>query len=244
MSRESTEIDTDSPKGRLLTFCKMQGLSSNREIEKLFDLGNGYFCSAGRGMNTDTICKVARKYPSLNLNWLICGYGNIYAPDNISETDSSAFVSEAHASYAPSTPHTDTKVPVRMYDCIDSFTGHDPILPARWYMMEKSFLRHHDDALVRITDDSLYPHYQAEEYLQVSRSRTDALSAFRRDEKRLLLVTLKGSNAVARLVSRYGTTAGLYVLSALNGDKAAYPDIVCDQSQIVSLWEIVNVLHI
>lgn len=49
MSRESTEIDTDSPKGRLLTFCKMQGLSSNREIEKLFDLGNGYFALPAGG---------------------------------------------------------------------------------------------------------------------------------------------------------------------------------------------------
>lgn len=42
MSKDFTEIDTDTPKGRLLAFCRMYGLSSNREIEKLLDLGNGY----------------------------------------------------------------------------------------------------------------------------------------------------------------------------------------------------------
>ena len=82
MSKDFTEIDTDTPKGRLLAFCRMYGLSSNREIEKLLDLGNGYFRTPDKGMNTSTLCKIAKRYPTLNLNWLICGCGHIYSQDN------------------------------------------------------------------------------------------------------------------------------------------------------------------
>ena len=77
MSKDFTEIDTDTPKGRLLAFCRMYGLSSNREIEKLLELGNGYFRTPDKGMNTGTLCKIAKRYPTLNLNWLICGCGHL-----------------------------------------------------------------------------------------------------------------------------------------------------------------------
>lgn len=47
MTRAYPEINADSPKARLLLFCRAVGLASNKEIEKLFDLSNGYFKSSG-----------------------------------------------------------------------------------------------------------------------------------------------------------------------------------------------------
>ena len=135
MSKDFTEIDTDTPKGRLLAFCRMYGLSSNREIEKLLDLGNGYFRTPDKGMNTGTLCKIAKRYPTLNLNWLICGCGHIYSQDNtLCEGEKITAVAESHAPYHPSaSAFPSTSVAVRIFETLEAFCHPErESLPPHW----------------------------------------------------------------------------------------------------------------
>ena len=173
MSKDFTEIDTDTPKGRLLAFCRMYGLSSNREIEKLLDLGNGYFRTPDKGMNTGTLCKIAKRYPTLNLNWLICGCGHIYSQDNtLCEGEKITAVAESHAPYNPSaSAFPSTSVAVRIFETLEAFCHPErESLPPHWLMIEKNLLHDRADALVRIADESLSPEYSPGEYLLVGPS--------------------------------------------------------------------------
>ena len=243
MSRDVTEIDTDTPKGRLLAFCRMTGLSSNREIEKMLDLGNGYFRSADKGMNTGTLYKVTKKYPTLNLNWLVCGHGSIYVDDP--HPANMPAVAEPHPYYNAPADFYQAKVPVRMFESASEFFfRQENSLPTRWFMLEKHFLRHKDDALVKITDDSLHPGYHQGEYLQITHCSESTLKSLKDAEKRLMLIVLKEAEPVIRLTGCYAGQADMYILSALNPDKSTFPDIACGLSQITAFWDIANVLHI
>ena len=251
MSREFTEIDTDTPKGRLLAFCHMMGLNSNREIEKMLELGNGYFRTADKGMNTGTICKVARRYPTLNLNWLICGCGDIYSQDNarLNDAAAAAGVAEPLSHYnntvATAAYRHPGNVAVRMIESAEHLLApFSTALPPRWFMMDAQLLRHRDDLLVRITDESLQPAYCQGEYLQITPLPSNALQNRSGDEKRLLLVALKDTRPLIRLAGRYAGHAEMCILSALNPDKTTFPDLLCTQEQIAALWEVVNVFHL
>lgn len=238
------EIDTDTPKGRLLAFCRMAGLTSNREIEKLLELGNGYFRSADKGMNTGTICKVARRYPSLNLNWLICGVGQIYNTDTRAASFSS--VAESHSQYnAASSYRPPASVPVRIVESPEELlSGAAAGLPPRWLMMQGELVRGREDALVRIVDESLSPVYPVGEYLHVSPVGREMLASLPAGEKRLWVVSLRGSAPMVRLVGRYADRTEVFVLSALNADRGQFPDLLCDSGQIETLWSVSNVFHL
>lgn len=238
------EIDTDTPKGRLLAFCRMAGLTSNREIEKLLELGNGYFRSADKGMNTGTICKVARRYPSLNLNWLICGVGQIYNTDTRAASFSA--VAESRPQYnAASSYRPPASVPVRIVESPEELlSGAAAGLPPRWLMMQGELVRGREDALVRIVDESLSPVYPVGEYLHVSPVGREMLASLPAGEKRLWVVSLRGSAPMVRLVGRYADRTEVFVLSALNADRGQFPDLLCDLGQIETLWSVSNVFHL
>lgn len=246
MSRDFTEIDTDTPKGRLLAFCRMTGLSSNREIEKMLDLGNGYFRTADKGMNTGTICKVARKYPTLNLNWLICGCGNIYSQDNTQlEGERISAVAEPHPYYNAAGGPYQATVPVRMYENADVFcsSAEDP-LPPRWLMIDKNLLRSRNDALVKITDDSLLPEYPAGEYMQVCPCPFSIAEHLPEGKKRLILLLLKDARPMVRMAGKYPGKEKMCLFSALNPDKKSFPDLVCTPQQISAFWDVANIFHV
>lgn len=239
MTKTYPEINADSPKARLLLFCRAVGLASNKEIEKLFDLSNGYFKSSGGGMNTDSICKIVRIYPNLNLNWLVCGRGEMFT--SARDTTSGLMVAEDRHGYGAPLPY---KVPVRMYSGPEDFSGGRHSLPDKWYMMEKDMLGGRtDDCLVRICDSGLAPMYAEGEYAQVSKLAAQDLPGAITREK-LLFVKLKGSNPMIRTAAYYGERRDTVVLSALNSDKSAYPDIIVPVADIEQVHSVVNVIHL
>lgn len=239
MTRAYPEINADSPKARLLLFCRAVGLASNKEIEKLFDLSNGYFKSSGGGMNTDSICKIIRIYPNLNLNWLICGRGEMFA--SARDTTSGLMVAEDRRGYGAPVPY---KVPVRMYDGPEDFSDNGLSLPAKWYMMEKDMLcGRKDDCLVRICDSSLMPKYAEGEYVQLGRLSSEDLPGAI-NCKKLIFVKLKGSLPLIRTAAYYMERRDTVILSPLNPDKSTYPDIIAPVTDIEQAYSVENVIHL
>lgn len=247
MSKDFTEIDTDTPKGRLLAFCRMYGLSSNREIEKLLDLGNGYFRTPDKGMNTGTLCKIAKRYPTLNLNWLICGCGHIYSQDNtLSEGEKISTVAESHTSYNPSaSAFPSTSVAVRIFESLETFCHPErESLPPHWLMIEKNLLHDRADALVKITDESLSPEYSPGEYLLVGPASGSLAQFIGPRDKRLLLILPSEGNPLVRISQRYPGQSEMFLFTALHPDKRLFPDLICTLGQIAAFWEVKGVFHL
>lgn len=247
MSKDFTEIDTDTPKGRLLAFCRMYGLSSNREIEKLLDLGNGYFRTPDKGMNTGTLCKIAKRYPTLNLNWLICGCGHIYSQDNtLSEGEKISTIAESHTSYNPSaSAFPSTSVAVRIFESLEAFCHPErESLPPHWLMIEKNLLHDRADALVKITDESLSPEYSPGEYLLVGPASGSLAQFIGPRDKRLLLILPSEGNPLVRIAQRYPGQSEMFLFTALHPDKRLFPDLICTLGQIVAFWEVKGVFHL
>ena len=247
MSKDFTEIDTDTPKGRLLAFCRMYGLSSNREIEKLLDLGNGYFRTPDKGMNTGTLCKIAKRYPTLNLNWLICGCGHIYSQDNtLCEGEKITAVAESHAPYNPSaSAFPSTSVAVRIFETLEAFCHPErESLPPHWLMIEKNLLHDRADALVRIADESLSPEYSPGESLLVGPSSGVLTRLLGAHDKRLLLILPTEGSPLVRMAQRYPGQSEMFLFTALHPDKRLFPDLICTLGQIAAFWEIKGVFHL
>ena len=77
-------------KNRLLEFIELQYGASQREFEKMCDLGQGTISSIKKqGPTTDTLLKISNRCPELNLNWLIAGRGEMLMPSPVSPSNPS-----------------------------------------------------------------------------------------------------------------------------------------------------------
>lgn len=66
-------------KDRLKMFVSSLGLGRNK-FETLLGLSNGYISSKSSSISSDVIEKIASAYPSLNLEWLLLGEGDMFKP--------------------------------------------------------------------------------------------------------------------------------------------------------------------
>lgn len=71
-----------SVKERIKDFVKSQDLSISA-FEKSIEASNGYVNSISKSVGLDKILKIIEVYPSINLNWLITGEGNMMINDII-----------------------------------------------------------------------------------------------------------------------------------------------------------------
>lgn len=64
-------------KERLKLFVQSLGMGQNK-FEEEVGIANGYLASKSQSVNSDAIEKIIAKYPSLNLEWLFTGQGEMF----------------------------------------------------------------------------------------------------------------------------------------------------------------------
>lgn len=64
-------------KERLKLFVQSLGMGQNK-FEEEVGIANGYLASRSQSVNSDAIEKIIAKYPSLNLEWLFTGQGEMF----------------------------------------------------------------------------------------------------------------------------------------------------------------------
>lgn len=69
-------------KDRLLEFIKHKELSKTR-FEKSIGASNGYVNNVNNGLSPDKKEKIAKKYPELNMGWLLSGEGDMFKTQSI-----------------------------------------------------------------------------------------------------------------------------------------------------------------
>lgn len=63
-------------KERLLEFLAYLGMGQNA-FEEAVGLSNGSISKITKGMRSDNIAKIAKRYPELNITWLVIGEGEM-----------------------------------------------------------------------------------------------------------------------------------------------------------------------
>ncbi|MDD4819517.1 MAG: hypothetical protein PHD21_01615 [Flavobacteriales bacterium] len=212
-----SDITQDTPKSRLLLFCRSVGLSSNKEIERLFCLANGFFNTVGGGMNTDSLAKIISIYPNINISWLITGKGNMFY---------SATVMSAVAEKGISYQKEDFMMPIRVFSSYKDVTDKDDVMPPVWRMLPKSAFSQ-GDFLLKITNDSMSAVYEKGQFFLLGH-----ISSL---EKKLLCCSLEGGDFICA-VPEILNGGAVVRFSFPNEDKNSYPDIVLPASQIKDIW--------
>ncbi|ACU61335.1 hypothetical protein [Chitinophaga pinensis] len=65
-----------SVKDRLIKFLEQENISQGK-FEKHVGLSNGFVNNIGAGISTTSLTKIRSKYPSLNVQWLLKGEGEM-----------------------------------------------------------------------------------------------------------------------------------------------------------------------
>ena len=218
-----SSITQDTPKSRLLLFCRSIGIGSNKEIERLFCLANGYFKTAGGGMNTDSLAKIISIYPNLNISWLVNGKGSMYY------TNSKALsVAEKGISYQVN----DYLLPIRVFNCSADINSTDTTMPALWRMLPKNaFIA--SDFLLKITDDALSPSYEKGQFMLLGKM-SDMVS-------KLSLFLLKNNDFIYGIPHFVNDNTDIIKIDTISNDKISFPDMVISVSDIQEKWVVKGV---
>lgn len=87
------------------------------------------------------------------------------------------------------------------------------------------------------------PKYAEGEYVQLGRLSSEDLPGAI-NCKKLIFVKLKGSLPLIRTAAYYMERRDTVILSPLNPDKSAYPDIIAPVTDIEQAYSVENVIHL
>lgn len=88
-----------SVKNRLTQFIDSNRISI-REFEKSIGASNGYINSISRSVGIDKISAIIEKYPTLNIDWLMTGRGEMeFEIGNVEKNSSGNIAAEPKAAY-------------------------------------------------------------------------------------------------------------------------------------------------
>lgn len=82
-------------KERLKLFVKSLKMGQN-VFEKEVGIANGYLASKSLTISSDTVERIIKKYPNLNLEWLFCGEGEMLKSGIVVMTDGMNFYKELY----------------------------------------------------------------------------------------------------------------------------------------------------
>lgn len=133
-------------KERLKIFIEWLGISVS-EFEKVIEASNGYVNNIARSIGVDKIEKMIENYPTLNIDWLMTGRGNML----LSEQKGCSNLNEKRS---------DLREPIPVYDltatagAVSVFSESKESIPMDYISIPNL---PNCDGAIHVTGDSMYP---------------------------------------------------------------------------------------